>query len=177
MLSKVLLVNCLENVIIEANFVRITQKHATDYTSLWKELLISYKQRDKWWDWEFKLQSIINKQANREGYAIEYQGETEGLMMIETQMHGSQITPSKRLVYIDGLVSAPWNREEVQSPPKLKGVGSALLMFAQNRSIELGYEGRVGLHSLPGAEDFYESRSMMDLGPDEDYECMVYFLC
>ncbi len=44
--------------------------------------------RDKWWDWEFKLQSIINKQVNREGYAIEYQRETEGLMMIETQLHG-----------------------------------------------------------------------------------------
>lgn len=175
MLSKILLINCLENIIVEASFVQITQKHATDYTLLWKELLLSFKQRDKWWDWEFKLQSIINKQVNREGYAIEYQRETEGLMMIETQMHGSQIAPGKRLVYIDGLVSAPWNREDIQSPPKLKGVGSALLMFARNRSLELGYEGRVGLHSLPGAEDFYDSRGMTDLGTDENYEDMVYF--
>lgn len=175
MLGKILLINCLENIIVEASFVQLTQKHATEYIQLWKQLLLSYEQEDKLWDWEFKLRSIINKQPNREGYAIECQGETEGLMMIETQMHGSQITPKKRLVYIDGLVSAPWNREDIQNPPKLKGVGSALLRFARSRSMELGYQGRVGLHSLPRAEDFYDNQGMRDLGPDEDYENMVYF--
>jgi hypothetical protein len=42
------------------------------------------------------------------------------------------------------------NRQLIQRPPKLKGVGTALLVFARTRSMELGYKGRVGLHSLPG---------------------------
>ena len=29
-------------------------------------------------------------------------------------------------------------------------------------SIELGYEGRVGLHSLPGAEEFYDNQGMIE---------------
>src|SRR5689334_12786602 len=96
-------------------------------------------------------------------------------MLIETQLHGSRLTPGKRLVYVDGIASAPWNREAIQSPPKYKGVGTALLSFARKRSLELGYEGRVGLHSLPGVEKFYDRQGMIDLGEDEDYDELVYF--
>lgn len=52
------------------------------YTLYWKDLIRQYLQQDKWWDWEFKLQSIISKQGNREGYAIEYGGETQGLTTV-----------------------------------------------------------------------------------------------
>nr|MDZ8169488.1 hypothetical protein [Nostoc sp. CmiSLP01] len=41
--------------------------------------------------------------------------------------------------------------------------------------MELGYEGRVGLHSLPGVEEFYDSQGMIDVGEDEDYDELVYF--
>ncbi|GAB1544642.1 hypothetical protein NUACC21_73180 [Scytonema sp. NUACC21] len=51
-----------------------------------------------------------------------------------------------------------------------KGVGTALLRFARLLSVELGYEGRVGLHSLPGAERFYEKQGMLDYGSEEDYD-------
>jgi hypothetical protein len=97
------------------------------------------------------------------------------LMMIETAQHGSRITPGERLVYVDGIASAPWNRKAIQRPQKFKGVGTALLEFARNRSLELGYEGRVGLHCLPGAEGFYDRQGMLDLGSDEDYEDLIYF--
>ena len=73
------------------------------------------------------------------------------------------------------IATAPLNREIIQRPPKLQGVGTALLLFAQNRSLELGYSGRVGLHSLPGYEKFYDNRGMLDLGQDPDYENLVYF--
>ena len=96
-------------------------------------------------------------------------------MLIETQLHGSRLKEGKRLIYVDGVASAPWNRQFIQRPPKLKGVGTALLVFARTRSIELGYEGRVGLHSLPGAEEFYENQGMINLGEDEDYDDLIYF--
>ncbi len=175
MRTKVSLIRGQDSIAVEADLVELAQNHVNDYTSNWKEQLRLYGQEDKFWDWEFKLKFIINRQENREGYAIEYSGETQGLMLIETQMHGSRISEGKRLVYIDGIASAPWNREFIQRPPKLKGVGTALLAFARNRSIELGYEGRVGLHSLPGAEEFYENQGMIDLGEDEDYDDLVYF--
>ncbi|KYC38143.1 hypothetical protein WA1_37995 [Scytonema hofmannii PCC 7110] len=175
MQSKVLLISGQDNLIVQADLLQLTQKHASDYALQWKDLLRQYLQEDKWWDWEFKLQSIISKQGNREGYAIEYEGETQGLMMIEVEMHGSQIMRGKRLVYVDGIASAPWNRLEIQNPPKLRGVGSTLLMFARSRSLELGYEGRVGLHSLPRAEKFYDNQGMLDLGKDNDYEDLIYF--
>jgi hypothetical protein len=37
----------------------------------------------------------------------------------------------------------------IEQPPWLKRVGTLLLLFARQRSLELGYGGRVGLHSLP----------------------------
>ena len=175
MRTKVNLIRGQDSMTVEADLVELAQKHVNDYASKWKKQLRLYGQEDKFWDWEFKLQFVISRQPNREGYAIEYEGETQGLMLIETQMHGSRLTEGKRLVYVDGIASAPSNRETIQRPPKLKGVGTALLAFARTRSVELGYEGRVGLHSLPGAEEFYDNQGMIDLGEDEDYDDLVYF--
>jgi len=169
MRTKVQLIRGQDSAIVEAYLVELAHKHVNDYASGWKNQLSLYEQDDKFWDWEFKLQFIISRQENREGYAIEYEDETQGLILIETQMHGSRFTEGKRLVYVDGIATAPWNREFIQRPPKLKGVGTILLAFARNRSLELGYEGRVGLHSLPGAEKFYDNQGMLDLGRDEDY--------
>ncbi len=159
---------------VKADLVALSEKHVDDYLSLWKTQLNLYAQADKFWDWEFKLR-FISRNLNREGYAIECQGETEGLMLMETQMHGSRITEGKRVVYIDGIATAPWNRQDIQHPPRYKGVGTAFLVFARSHSLELGYEGRVGLHSLPGTEKFYDNQGMQDLGADEDYDNMVYF--
>ncbi|WP_414546257.1 GNAT family N-acetyltransferase [Nostoc sp. CCY0012] len=173
--STVRLIRGQDSMTVEADLVDLTQKHADDYTLQWKEQLRLFGQEDKFWDWDFKLEFIISRQANREGYAIEYEGETQGLMIIETQLHGSRLAEGQRLVYVDGIASAPWNREMIQRPPKYKGVGTALLIFARTRSLELGYEGRVGLHSLPGAEQFYDLQGMIDVGEDEDYDDLIYF--
>jgi hypothetical protein len=133
-----------------------------------------FKQEDKYWDWRFKLRYIAS-QDNREGYAIECENQTQGLMMIETQMHGSRFNIGKKLVYVDGIAAAPTNRIQIQCPPQFKGVGTALLSFARIRSIELGYEGRVGLHSLLSAEGFYEKQNMSNYGKEEEYENLTYF--
>ena len=96
-------------------------------------------------------------------------------MMVETQLHGSRSAIGQRLVYIQYITSAPWNRKEIQRPPRYKGVGTALLRYARLRSVELGYGGRIGLHSLPTAERFYENQNMLNLGIDEEYENLTYF--
>ena len=86
-------------------------------------------------------------------------------------------TPGLKLdeVYVEYLASAPWNRRLLEDPLYLVGVGRALLLLARQRSVELGYGGRVGLHALPGAEAFYRRYDMPDYGPDLDKDGLVYF--
>jgi hypothetical protein len=60
-------------------------------------------------------------------------------------------------------MTAPWNRLSIQRPPEWRRVGRSLMAWARQRSVELGYEGRVGLQSLPDAVGFYEQIDMMRL--------------
>ncbi|WP_228039823.1 hypothetical protein [Nodosilinea sp. LEGE 07088] len=95
--------------------------------------------------------------------------------MLETQWHRSWLPQRFPLVYVEYLASAPWNRRLLENPPYLIGVGRALLLFTRQRSVELGYGGRVGLHALPGAEAFYRRYDMPDYGSDPDKDGLVYF--
>lgn len=171
---KIELKRGVDNTSVEAYLVDLVQRHVDDYVNDWVESLRLFSQEDKYWDWIFKLRYIAN-QENLEGYAVECENKTQGLMIIETQMHGSRLNIGKRLVYVDGIATAPTNRMEIQRPPQFKGVGQALLNFARIRSVELGYEGRVGLHSLPRSEGFYEKQNMLNCGSEEEYENLVYF--
>ncbi|QKQ75217.1 GNAT family N-acetyltransferase [Nostoc sp. TCL240-02] len=174
MQRKIELKRGVDNTSVEAYLVDLVQRHIDDYVNYWVESLRLFSQEDKYWDWIFKLRYISN-QENLEGYAIECENKTQGLMIIETQMHGSRLNVGKRLVYVDGIATAPTNRMEIQRPPQFKGVGQALLNFARIRSVELGYEGRIGLHSLPRSEGFYEKQNMLNCGSEEEYDNLVYF--
>ncbi|MBC6435089.1 GNAT family N-acetyltransferase [Nostoc sp. HG1] len=173
MQQKLELKRGVDNTSVEAYLVDLVQRNVDDYVNDWVENLRLFSQSDKYWDWIFKLRYISN-QENLEGYAIECENKTQGLMIIETQMHGSRLNIGKRLVYVDGIATAPTNRIEIQRPPQFKGVGQALLNFARIRSVELGYEGRIGLHSLPRSVGFYEKQNMFNCGTEEDYDNLVY---
>lgn len=164
---------------VEATLKELAQNHVDDFEAYWKSSLKELAQEDKFWDWAFKKRAATSY-GNYECYAVEVEERTQGLMMIETQWHQSFITPGQPLVYVEALSVAPWNRAQRQGAPALKRVGSSLLAFSQTRSEALGYEGRVGLHSLPGAEGFYESRNMMrfEAEPDafiDDESPLTYF--
>ena len=161
----------------------LAQKHVSDFQSLWQVQLQQFSQEDKYWDWAFKERLAIHD-ANYECYAIEHDNTTQGLMMLETQWHTSQFYPGQRLVQVAALSVAPWNRQLIQRPPRFKAVGSALLNFSRFRSVELGYEGRVGLYALPSAEGFYERKNMMRLdrfcrkkrrGHNNAITCFTYY--
>ena len=79
------------------------------------------------------------------------------------------------LVYVEAVASAPWNRAALERPPFFKKVGRLLLLFARQRSLALGYGGRVGLHALLEAEGFYHRFQMPDYGPDPEKDDLVYF--
>lgn len=159
--------------LVEAQLCDMTQKHLSDFDNIWRAMLIELNAEDAFWDWARKKRLSLSNDRY-EAYAIEYETLTQGLLWLETQFHQSQWAIGQPIVYVEALAAAPWNRHPINPEPWFRGVGTVLLQFARRRSRDLGYQGRVGLHALPGSESFYEARNMLNLGYDDDRE-MVYF--
>jgi hypothetical protein len=80
------------------------------------------------------------------------------------------------VLHVDYLESAPWNAAQALAVPRFLGVGTVLLAEAVRISGEMGLGGRVGLHALPQAEDFYRSQCRMtEFGKDVDCFDLTYF--
>lgn len=129
------------------------------------------------WDWRDKLTEIEGRLANR-SHAIVQGGMTQAMMIVDLTKRARLATQeNQHLVYVDFLETAPWNRHELtHSAQRLAGCGSILIAAAIRLSIEEGYKGRIGLHSLPQSNDFYANRcGMTDLGVDPHYQNLRYF--
>ncbi|MFE4105985.1 GNAT family N-acetyltransferase [Almyronema epifaneia] len=172
--QPVQLIRGQDNRIVEALLVDLAQSHLDAFDTLWRPLLQRFEAEDKFWDWVVKKRISLSSD-NFESYAIEYKGVAQGLLAIETQWHRSWVTPRQQLVYVEAIASAPWNRTRIQQPPTFRGVGTLLLNFARRRSLQLGYGGRLGLHSLDSAQSFYDAKNMMEFGPDPEKDGLVYF--
>jgi hypothetical protein len=159
---------------VVAQLVPLTGKHLDDYETAWNNRLQQSGTEDALTDWDFKKRVFIAK-GEAEGYAIEFEDMTQGMMVLRVRGRRSSIEPNRRIVYVSRLATAPWNRSEVQNPITFKLVGTALLQFAQFRSRELGYGGLVGVHALPSAEVFYSKLGLLDCGLDEEAENLRYF--
>jgi hypothetical protein len=60
--------------------------------------------------------------------------------------------------------------------PRFGGIGVRLIEAAVRLSIDEGFQGRVGLHSLPQAEAFYRGPCRMAcLGADASYQGLPYY--
>ena len=127
------------------------------------------------WDWRNKVRYY------RPGWhclvAIEFEGDVQGLMAVETRLRRSRLAADRWVVYVDFLEVAPWNRRLATiQEPRFGGVGTLLLGEAVRMSMGPSANGRVGLHSLPLAEGFYAGHcGMTSRGPDPGYHGLVYF--
>jgi hypothetical protein len=160
--------------LVEAKLSLASSKHLQSFEQHWQPILLNTMSEDRYWDWLRKKQTYGSR-PGAQSYAIECEEMTQGLMLIETLRHRSWFKPRQRIVYVHSVATAPWNRSSIQEPPKYRLVGSALLEFAQYRSIELGYQGLVGLHALPEAEEFYRRLGMIECGCDPNKEGLMYF--
>ncbi len=127
------------------------------------------------WDWRRKIQSLM---AGRHCiFGIRCEGRYEGLMAILVEPRPSRLNPDGGpILYVDYLEAAPWNLKGMTDRPRYLGIGTRLIAEAVLVSRELGLGGRVGLHALPQAEEFYRNRcGMIRLGFDEDYYDLPYF--
>jgi GNAT superfamily N-acetyltransferase len=167
--------------IVAGRLVPLSDKFLHDSLVLWTARLSGSKEEDSHWDWHKKYR-FYKQDPTYEMYSIELEQIAQGLIIIEIDFHRSRCDPGKPIVYVDFLATAPWNRQSLENPPRYRGVGSALLEYARIRSCELEYQGRLGLHSLSGAENFYKAfrfrddeREMKNFGPDYDKQNLTYF--
>ncbi|NES17999.1 MAG: GNAT family N-acetyltransferase [Symploca sp. SIO3E6] len=165
--------------VVNAILTEVTQKHLNDAKILWEPQLQGTQAEDEYWDWVVKSRRAKLLPGD-ELYAIECDGVTQGLIIIDILKKRCQIESQlrSRLVYIRALATAPWNRPVITNPPTYKGVGGNLIDFAIARSYELGYQGKIGLHALPGALGFYRKLrvGLLDCGCDpEDPDNLNYF--
>ena len=118
------------------------------------------------WDWNDKIASVEGLLAYR-GFSVVAAGVTQGLAQVElTRTARAPGQEGKPLVYVNYLETAPWNRRDLGFRPTYRGVGSALLAAAVSLSMDEDFKGRIGLHSLHQADEFYVRKGMTSLGPD-----------
>jgi hypothetical protein len=95
----------------------------------------------------------------------------EALMLVR---HGHVVRCDRHhrapLVYVGFLEVAPWNG--ASSPSRVfAGLGPVMLRYAFDLSVHMGYEGRVGLHSVTAAEAFYRKVGFRSFDcPSEHHE-------
>lgn len=168
----------------------IEDPHLADWEALWRPSLDAAIQRlhaegvprQQWpqsrhWDWRDKLREIGRLLAHRT-FCIVCRGQTQGLMAVNVTTKKAWLGPQRGqpLVYVEFLETAPWNRRVLYDPPRYGGIGSLLIRAAIALSLEEEFKGRIGLHSLPQADDFYrDSCGMTDLGQDPTYQNLRYF--
>lgn len=161
----------------------IKPEHLSDWLYKWQPFLeeklknipAALRPQHPHWNW-LKKQMVYGGQIAMSSYAITCNGETQGLMWVnKTKYSQMEAAKGKPLVYIEFLSSAPWNDRRLQSPVCYKGVGSIMVKAAINLSVDEEFKGRIGLHSLPQAEPFYNKMGLCDLGIDHSHQSLRYY--
>jgi hypothetical protein len=163
----------------------IQPQHLADWTRHWRPALAQTLHElalkgvpwpENWhWNWELKVAHVSGLLGART-FCVVAEGTTQGLMSVDlTKSARLDSQRGKPLVYVDYLEAAPWNRQDLGSA-RFRGVGTVLFTAALELSREEGFKGRVGLHSLPQADDFYSKAcAMTDLDKDPDKHNLRYF--
>lgn len=128
------------------------------------------------WEWGEKVKESAHL-LSCPTLAIECAGQTQGLMLLKTDGHFGMLPNEmgKPLVYIVYLATSPWNLRALVEQPRFTGVGLVLLHAAIQMSLDNEFKGRIGLHSLPQAEGFYERHGFQCLGVDPEKEDLKYY--
>lgn len=162
----------------------VSDAHLAMWDATWKPVMKAHCEgrpqadcpQDRHWDWRRKS-NAWRPLLGYQSFAIVCRDELQGLMLT-SDFRSARLAAQfgKPLVYIEFVVTAPWNRSEVQRPPRYSGVGGVFVDAAILLSLDSSFRGRVGLHSLPQAEGFYrEACGMSEMGSDSAHEELMYF--
>ena len=178
--SHVFLQESETNEMVEASlFDNVNEEHLAMWESSWVPAMRDYcenralddRPEDSHWDWKRKS-GLWKQYLSYQPWAIVCRNELQGLMVTNDLARGRlNAQVGKPLVYVEFVATAPWNRVEIRKPPRFRGVGRVFILAAIEQSRESGFCGRVGLHSLPAAETFYEKKcGLTRMDSDEDHE-------
>ena len=124
------------------------------------------------WQGKWRLKEAQLTSAQFAFLAIRAEGKVQGFvkLIVDGYTSNAPTTLGKPLVYVDFLESAPWNvkryMDVLQREQRFKDVGRELIRAAIYESLNRGFGGRIGLHSLPEAEGFYQQLGMVRLASD-----------
>lgn len=187
--SPIYLLDVASNSDVEAELRdAIEQTQIDDWASYWlpetlkiiQALIAQRVPSEQWpqslhWNWMNKTAQVQGLLAYR-GFSVVADNVTQGMAQVDLTKSAKEVSQAgKPLVYIEYLEVAPWNRPEIGTTPRLRGVGTALLTASVALSFEQEFKGRIGLHALPQADTFYRRCGMTDLGQDPAYHNLRYF--
>jgi hypothetical protein len=170
-------------------FDEVTMAHFLEVQKEWRPLVVlatSYLTQSgaaapdipRHWHWDWTRKEPELQMLAITFYGLECRGRLQGLMKVDTVTHGCRLPEQrgKPLVYIDYLETAPWNIKKLMEPlgrrPEFGAVGTRLVEAAVRHSLDEGFKGRVGLHSLSTSERFYLEVCGMTAGerdPDKQH--------
>ena len=134
----------------------------------------------KHWDWTQKAPALGRLDVTF--FGLRCRGHLQGLMKADTgSLNRCRLDAQKgkELVYVDYVETAPWNikdyMEALGRQALFSRVGARLMQAAVTLSLENELKGRVGLHSLPDAEDFYRGIGMTPTERDPNKENLLWF--
>jgi hypothetical protein len=183
--SRVYLRKTEPNELVEASLLdEVTDQHLAMWNDSWRPAMEAYcagrifrdKPEDHHWDWKWKANEW-RPLLGYHSFAIVCESSLQGLMLAsDFRSARLQAQFGKPIVYVDFLATAPWNRPEVQNPPRYRGVGTVMVAAAVELSWDLEYRGRIGLHSLSLAERFYREKcGITELGKDAAHQDLMYY--
>jgi GNAT superfamily N-acetyltransferase len=183
--SRIYLRKVATGQLVEASLLdEVIDKHLALWNAAWQTAMQAHcagralrdKPEDHHWNWTQKA-DYWRPLLGYHSFAITCEGDLQGLMLVsDVESARVQAQFGKPIVYVKFLASAPWNRPEFQTPPRYRGVGTVMVTAAVELSWDLGYRGRIGLHSLPRAETFYrDTCKMTELGKDAAHQNLTYY--
>src|SRR6266403_103710 len=183
--SRIFLQRAKTNKLVEASLLdEVTDRHLALWESSWCPAMEAYcegrtarnKPEDHHWDWKWKADEW-RPLLGYHSFAIVCENDLQGLILVsDFKSARLRVQFGKPIVYVEFVATAPWNRPELQKPPRFRGVGTVMVAAAVELSWELGYRGRIGLHSLAAAEPFYRDRcGMTKLGKDRGHQGLPYY--
>lgn len=133
------------------------------------------------WDWRRKISRLADPLLTF--YGIECNGQMQGMIEVAQEGYFSKlpVQAGKPLAYVKYVETAPWNILILEPSPEFGGVGKRLIRAAVELSFQENCKGRIGLHSLPGAnkgepEWFYGTVCKMEpMDSERDGENLLYF--